>query len=150
VPSSLDLASSRCPLGRPLVHNGLQASEGSSAARPPAGAASAPTDPPPSGISVLCKPDLLLSKEPTNLQAQSLNQLIDDGLRKGMLPTRLVAEPCDLPVGLAGSGRLMLRSPSGTRLLRIEAYQGMAIAGGAVAVVGVLVGGLLQLSRRKR
>lgn len=30
-------------------------------------------------------PDLLLSKEPTNLQAQSLNQLIDDGLRKGEL-----------------------------------------------------------------
>ena len=43
-------------------------------------------------LSCLSPPDLLLSKEPTNLQAQSLNQLIDDGLRKGARtrPSRLL------------------------------------------------------------
>ncbi|CDZ97387.1 mitochondrial fission 1 protein [Phaffia rhodozyma] len=56
--------------------------------------------------------DLLLSKEPTNLQAQSLNQLIDSGLAK-------------------------------------EGYIGMALAGGMVAVIGVVAASLIRRSVRK-
>lgn len=41
-----------------------------------------------SSRSVTRRADLLLSKEPTNMQAQSLNSLIDDGMAKGQ-PTFL-------------------------------------------------------------
>ncbi|KAL7409982.1 hypothetical protein BDY24DRAFT_401728 [Mrakia frigida] len=56
--------------------------------------------------------DLLLSKEPTNMQAQSLNSLIEQGVAK-------------------------------------EGYIGMAIAGGLVAVVGVMAATLLRKTAKK-
>lgn len=59
-----------------------------------------------------CITALLLEKEPTNLQAQSLSQLIEKAVTR-------------------------------------EGYIGMALAGGAAAVGGLLLAGLLRRAARK-
>lgn len=72
--------------------------------------------------------DLLLSKEPENLQAQSLNELIDRAVTKGKAVTHV--------------------QPDHTADCLIEGYIGMALVGGAAAVGTLLLAGLVRRGRK--
>jgi hypothetical protein len=75
-----------------------------------------------------CRPALLLEKEPTNLQAQSLSSLIDKGVARGTCPG----------------------DPSFTSLIVVpEGYIGMALAGGAAALGVIAVTALIRRATRK-
>jgi fission 1 protein len=71
----------------------------------------------------------LLEREPTNLQAQSLDNLIEKALKQGALLTFLFLPEADW--------------------LCTEGYMGMAIAGGAAAVGTLLLAGLIRRATRK-
>ncbi|KAJ3508736.1 hypothetical protein NLJ89_g5589 [Agrocybe chaxingu] len=71
---------------------------------------------------------LLLEKEPTNMQAQSLGQLIDKGVTRGKFQ-----KP---------STCLCVNPPT-------EGYIGMALAGGAAAIGTLLIAGLIRRAHRK-
>jgi hypothetical protein len=86
--------------------------------------------------------DLLLSKEPTNMQAQSLNSLIEAGVAKGLSSSfRPFARTSSLP---------MLTHRLSVHVQYTEGYIGMAIAGGVVAVVGVLAAGIFRSARNHK
>ena len=74
---------------------------------------------------------LLIDKEPGNMQAQSLAQLIDKGVTRG----------ASLLYTFALS-RAMLTC-------LVEGYIGMALAGGAAAVGTLLLAGLIRRAARK-
>jgi fission 1 protein len=74
---------------------------------------------------------LLIEKEPTNLQAQSLGQLIDRGVARGQFPF------C-----------FSLYTPY-TYMITTEGYIGMALVGGAAAVGTLLIAGLIRRAARK-
>lgn len=73
---------------------------------------------------------LLLEKEPSNLQAQSLDQLISKGSARGM---RFHLHTFIQKLGL-------------TR--KTDSYIGMAIVGGAAAVGTLLLAGLIRRARK--
>lgn len=73
---------------------------------------------------------LLLEKEPTNMQALSLAELIESKVTQGTV------------AHLADS------RPLNTHFL-IEGYIGMAIAGGAAAIGTLLIAGLVRRATRK-
>jgi hypothetical protein len=87
--------------------------------------------------------DLLLSKEPTNMQAQSLNSLIEAGVAKGLssFSFRPFARTSSLP---------MLTHRLSVHVQYTEGSIGMAIAGGVVAVVGVLAAGIFRSARNHK
>ena len=74
---------------------------------------------------------LLIEKEPTNLQAQSLGQLIDRGVARGRFPFLF-----------------SLNAPY-THMITTEGYIGMALVGGAAAVGTLLIAGLIRRAARK-
>ena len=71
-----------------------------------------------------------MEKEPANLQAQSLGQLIDKKAATGELRLRLFHWPC-------------------AHLFLQDGYIGMALAGGAAAVGAILLAGLIRRAARK-
>jgi mitochondrial fission 1 protein len=73
---------------------------------------------------------LLIEKEPTNMQAQSLSALIEKGVARGML---LLSPPI-----------LAL-----TKLSPIEGYIGMALAGGVAAIGTLVLASLIRRATRK-
>lgn len=73
---------------------------------------------------------LLMEKEPTNLQAQSLGQLIDKGVARGQCLSFFLTST--------------LRPYNTT-----EGYIGMALVGGAAAVGTLLIAGLIRRAARK-
>ena len=78
-----------------------------------------------------CYIALLLDKEPTNMQAQSLAQLIDKGVTRGASLLYTFALSCAMLTCL------------------VEGYIGMALAGGAAAVGTLLLAGLIRRAARK-
>jgi hypothetical protein len=83
---------------------------------------------PDSVIPPFVSPALLLEKEPTNLQAQSLSSLIDKGVARGTC----------------------FDDSSFTSLIIVaEGYIGMALAGGAAALGVIAVTALIRRATRK-
>lgn len=74
---------------------------------------------------------LLIEKEPGNLQAQSLDQLIEQGMKRGQLTT------------------VSYEKIANSVIIRTEGYVGMAITGGAIAVGTLIVAGLMRRAARK-
>jgi mitochondrial fission 1 protein len=72
-----------------------------------------------------------MEKEPTNLQAQSLGQLIDKGVARGQSPSFF-----------------SLQVPY-THMITTEGYIGMALVGGAAALGTLLVASLIRRAARK-
>ena len=72
-----------------------------------------------------------MEKEPTNLQAQSLGQLIDRGVARGQFPF------------------FFFLNVSNTHMITTEGYIGMALVGGAAAVGTLLIAGLIRRAARK-
>ena len=75
-------------------------------------------------------PALLIQKEPGNLQAQSLEQLITQGVAKGASRSPLFPTIAELGESTEG-------------------YVGMALAGGAAAIGTLLIAGLIRRANRK-
>lgn len=73
---------------------------------------------------------LLMEKEPTNLQALSLAQLIEKGVTRG---TSL----CNLSFAVVASH------------IFVEGYIGMALVGGAAALGTIVLAGLIRRATRK-
>lgn len=72
-----------------------------------------------------------MEKEPTNLQAQSLGQLIDKGVARGQYLSFF-----SLPAPY-------------TYMIIAEGYIGMALVGGAAAVGALLIAGLVRRAAHK-
>ena len=83
-------------------------------------------------IQVIPSIALLMDKEPTNLQAQSLSSLIDKGVARG---TPMI----DLLAGI-------LERPD---LVNTEGYIGMALAGGAAALGAIAIAAIIRRATRK-
>ena len=75
---------------------------------------------------------LLLEKEPTNMQAQSLSNLIEKKVTRG------VSSPLQLPTSVANK-----------EVCRVDGYIGMAMVGGIAAVSAVVATALLRRATRK-
>ena len=74
---------------------------------------------------------LLIEKEPTNMQALSLGQLIDQGVTRGSCTVHIFP--------------FILLTPNNVK----EGYIGMALAGSIVAVGAIVVGSLIRRAARK-
>lgn len=79
-------------------------------------------------VSYSSIPALLLEKEPSNLQAQSLAQLIEKGVARGTVSSCI---------------SLQFLRPS------TDGYIGMAIVGGAAALGTLVLAGLIRRATRK-
>jgi hypothetical protein len=89
-------------------------------------------------IPLLHDAALLLEREPGNLQAQSLNQLIEKGVARGKFQSAA-------PFGLDSRTDFSTALLGGTNA---EGYLGMALIGGAAAVASIAVAGLMRRGRR--
>lgn len=84
---------------------------------------------------------MLLEKEPNNIQAQSLKQLIEAAVAKGASFFPLV--PSTSFFAPAGT------ETSAVSTIRTEGYVGMAIAGGAAAAAGILFAAFMGAKGRR-
>ena len=90
---------------------------------------------------------VLIEREPNNLQAQSLNQLIEKGVARGKLPLHsLSLRLFDAMLQYLCS--LTLKRCFWRWVGMIEGYLGMALIGGAAAVASIALAGLMRRGRR--